>query len=64
MAFQFADPTNLAGAGYVILTLVEKPYSEWPTHRYAQPGNYLITVKGKSTGAGPGIFHVRVIVTK
>jgi hypothetical protein len=42
----------------------QQPYAEWTTHRYAQPGNYVVSVKGEDAGAGPGAFRVRVIVEK
>ena len=42
----------------------EHPYAEWSTHRYTAPGNYLVTVRGESMGAGPGVFHVRVLVVE
>ena len=40
----------------------QQPYAEWTTHRYAKPGNYVVSVKGEDAGAGPGTFRVRVIV--
>ncbi|GHB86999.1 PKD domain-containing protein [Persicitalea jodogahamensis] len=38
------------------------PWTEETRHRYAKPGNYVVTVTGESKGAGPGTFHVRVVV--
>ncbi|MGK7397298.1 MAG: PKD domain-containing protein [Candidatus Cyclobacteriaceae bacterium M3_2C_046] len=40
------------------------PYTENSYHVYQIPGNYLVTVSGSDAGAGPGTFHVRVIVEK
>lgn len=41
---------------------VRQPWAEKTTHSYQQPGLYVVTVRGESAGAGPGVFHVRVIV--
>jgi hypothetical protein len=39
-----------------------QPWAENSSHQYRQPGIYIITVRGEDAGAGPGIFHARVIV--
>lgn len=39
-----------------------EPWAENLTHAYKNRGAYLVTVRGKDDGAGPGIFHVRVYV--
>ena len=41
---------------------VRQPWAEKTTHSYQRPGLYVVTVRGESAGAGPGVFHVRVIV--
>ena len=41
---------------------IRQPWAESTTHSYQQPGLYVVTVRGESAGAGPGVFHVRVIV--
>ncbi len=38
------------------------PWAEHLKHRYEKSGAYVVTVRGADDGAGPGIFHVRVIV--
>ncbi|MCL4782461.1 MAG: peptidoglycan DD-metalloendopeptidase family protein [Bryobacterales bacterium] len=37
-------------------------WAETLTHAYKKSGVYLVTVRGKDTGSGPGTFHVRVHV--
>jgi hypothetical protein len=37
-------------------------WAENTTHAYQQRGVYVVTVRGDSAGAGPGVFHVRVVV--
>lgn len=38
------------------------PWREVTAHRYQKPGTYVVEVRGQDDGAGPGVFHVRVIV--
>jgi hypothetical protein len=38
------------------------PWAENMMHRYEKSGTYVVTVRGADDGAGPGIFHVRVVV--
>lgn len=38
------------------------PYSLESRHRYAKPGEYVVTVRGADSGSGEGVFHVCVIV--
>jgi PKD domain/Peptidase family M23 len=41
---------------------VSEPSAESTTHSYQRRGTYVVTVRGESAGAGPGVFRVRVIV--
>ncbi len=41
---------------------VRQPWAESTTHSYERRGQYVVTIRGESAGAGPGLFHVRVIV--
>ena len=38
------------------------PWRMVTAHRYRKPGTYVVEVCGQDAGAGPGIFHVRVMV--
>ncbi|MBZ5565445.1 MAG: peptidoglycan DD-metalloendopeptidase family protein [Acidobacteriia bacterium] len=38
------------------------PWRLVTAHRYQKPGTYVVEVCGQDAGAGPGVFHVRLIV--
>ena len=54
--------SNLRGVTIDFGDGTEIPYREVAAHRYRRRGTYVVEVRGQDAGAGPGIFHVRVIV--